>query len=72
MAPDVCCDPCATSDHGLPGPTGDSSIGSATVPDVSSQANAAERRLVLVIGAVVFVDTMFYAAIRTALADARA
>jgi MFS family permease len=30
---------------------------------VSSGANAAERRLVLVIGAVVFVDTMFYAAI---------
>jgi MFS family permease len=30
---------------------------------VSANANATERRLVLVIGAVVFVDTMFYAAI---------
>jgi len=30
---------------------------------VSTTANATERRLVLVIGAVVFVDTMFYAAI---------
>jgi MFS family permease len=30
---------------------------------VSASAHAAERRLVLVIGAVVFVDTMFYAAI---------
>ena len=32
-------------------------------PESPSQRRAAERRLVLVIGAVVFVDTMFYAVI---------
>ena len=32
-------------------------------------ANSPERRLVLVIGAIVFVDTMFYAAIAPLLPD---
>ena len=39
------------------------------LPSVSASANAAERRLVLVIGAVVFVDTMFYAAIAPLLPE---
>ncbi len=37
--------------------------GRSRLHDVSRSADAAERRLVLIVGAVVFVDTMFYAAI---------
>jgi MFS family permease len=38
-------------------------MGVAIAPESESSGNAAERRLVLVISAVVFVDTMFYAVI---------
>jgi MFS family permease len=38
-------------------------MGAAIAPEFESPGNAAERRLVLVISAVVFVDTMFYAVI---------
>ncbi len=37
--------------------------------EVIAPANSGERRLVLVIGAIVFVDTMFYAAIAPLLPD---
>src|SRR5690349_17127705 len=37
------------------------------VAEVTATANRVERRLVLVVGAVVFVDTMFYAAIAPVL-----